>query len=61
MGNFLWGSGLLTPEDWHGGELRLTLRGRTVIKRTFIPAELSGETRQPIETTGAEAETSVPA
>lgn len=56
MGNFLWGSGLLAPEDWRGGVLRLTLRGRTVVERTHIPTELSDETRQPIETTGAEAD-----
>ncbi|MGC4940040.1 CapA family protein [Kribbella sp. DT2] len=56
MGNLLWGSGLLTPEDWRGGVLNLTLHGRTVVDRDFTPTTLSPETRQPTEFTPAEAD-----
>ncbi|GAA1531275.1 CapA family protein [Kribbella lupini] len=54
MGNLLWGSGLLTPEDWRGGVLHLTLHGRTVVERNFTPTALSPETRQPVEFTPSE-------
>ncbi|MFI5735041.1 CapA family protein [Kribbella sp. NPDC051587] len=56
MGNFLWGAGLLTPEDWRGGVLKLTLRGRTVVQRNLIPTELSDDTRQPVEFASKEAD-----
>ncbi|MEV6282799.1 CapA family protein [Kribbella sp. NPDC051770] len=56
MGNLLWGSGLLTPEDWRGGVLQLKLHGRTVVERNFTPTTLSPETRQPTEFTASEAD-----
>ncbi|WP_432945440.1 CapA family protein [Kribbella sp. CA-253562] len=56
MGNLLWGSGLPAPEDWRGGVLKLTLRGRTVVERDFTPTTLSPETRQPLEFTAVEAD-----
>ncbi|MDX6284159.1 MAG: hypothetical protein QOH03_5230 [Kribbellaceae bacterium] len=56
LGNFLWGADLPVPETRRGGVLRLTLHGRTVVEREFVPAELSADTRQSVELTGAESD-----
>ncbi|WP_405059804.1 CapA family protein [Kribbella sp. NBC_01505] len=54
LGNLLFGGDLPIPETWRGGVLQLTLRGRTVVSRTFDPTEMSADTRRPVATTGAE-------
>ncbi|GAA0599995.1 CapA family protein [Kribbella sandramycini] len=47
LGNLLFGGELPVPETWRGGVLRLTLRARTVVSRTFVPTEMDAETRRP--------------
>ena len=55
LGNFLWYSG--TPTSSRTGVLRLTTRGRTVIKATFLPAVVSstGQPRALTATAAAQA------
>ena len=51
MGNFLWYSSGLTPAAVNTGVLKLTVRGRTVVRHTLVPAVVSG-TGQPVRATG---------
>jgi poly-gamma-glutamate synthesis protein (capsule biosynthesis protein) len=55
MGNFLWYSSGLVPADNDTGILKLTLRGRTVLRQTLVPAVVS-DTGQPVPVTGAAAD-----
>jgi poly-gamma-glutamate synthesis protein (capsule biosynthesis protein) len=51
MGNFLW---YVSSRSTETGVLRLTVRGRSVVKREFLPAVVSG-TGQPTLLSGAAA------
>jgi hypothetical protein len=55
MGNFIWRSSGLVPEAVHTGVLKLTVRGRTVVAHTLVPAVLS-DTGQPVQVAGAAAD-----
>jgi poly-gamma-glutamate synthesis protein (capsule biosynthesis protein) len=55
MGNFLWYSSGLTPEAVRTGVLKLTVRGRTVVQHSLVPAVVS-DTGQPVPVTGAAAD-----
>jgi hypothetical protein len=55
MGDFLWYSSGLTPAAVNTGVLKLTVRGRTVVQHTLVPAVVS-DTGQPVRTTGAVAD-----
>ncbi|MEV8504195.1 CapA family protein [Actinoplanes sp. NPDC051475] len=52
LGNFLWyTSGLFPPYSGRSGVLRLTVRGRTVVRSEFVPTVVSG-TGQPTVLSG---------
>lgn len=51
MGNFLWYRTDPTPAAASAGVLKLTVRGRTVVRHALVPAVVSG-TGQPVRTNG---------
>jgi hypothetical protein len=55
MGNFLWYSSGLVPEAVNSGVLKLTVRGRTVVQHSLVPAVVS-DTGKPVRVTGAVAD-----
>jgi poly-gamma-glutamate capsule biosynthesis protein CapA/YwtB (metallophosphatase superfamily) len=55
MGDFLWYSSGLTPAAVNTGVLKLTVRGRTVVRHSLVPAVVS-DTGQPVQTTGTVAD-----
>jgi poly-gamma-glutamate synthesis protein (capsule biosynthesis protein) len=55
MGNFVWRDAGPVPRAVDTAVLKLTVRGRTVVEHTLVPALMS-DTGQPVQMTGAAAD-----